>query len=277
MLGLSLGLPIGAQQAGGGADPEASIAALLTGRAGTFLPVGSPRMLLFQERTGADATTPAALGDPVGTFIDQTKGLIFTAPTDAARAVYMLDETGRPVLRADGVNNGYESTTNLDLSGSNKVFVAAAARENGLGAFNRLVELSRNVASENGTFLMGGRVSGGPEGSFRFSARGSSTICTVATGGLAIGSRRVIEGVADIGAPIVRIAVDGGAFTDDTESMGTGNFTSDRLNLFARLNGTGNFMQADLSALFIRGGEISTEERAAVRQYLAGKFGVTLA
>ena len=50
---------------------------------------------LFQERTGASATTPASIGDPVGTILDQSgNGNHAVAPSDAARPCYSAILTG---------------------------------------------------------------------------------------------------------------------------------------------------------------------------------------
>lgn len=60
---------------------------------------------LFQERTGAAATTPASAdGDPVGSWLDQSGALNHaTAGTDAARPTLKLAQVnGRSVVRFDG-------------------------------------------------------------------------------------------------------------------------------------------------------------------------------
>ena len=59
---------------------------------------------LYQERTGASATTPAAVdGDPVGSWLDQSdNGFHFTAPSDSARPTLKLAiQNGRAVIRGD--------------------------------------------------------------------------------------------------------------------------------------------------------------------------------
>ena len=50
---------------------------------------------LFQERTGASASTPATLGDPVGTVLDKSgNGNHATAPSDGARPTLSKDMLG---------------------------------------------------------------------------------------------------------------------------------------------------------------------------------------
>lgn len=68
---------------------------------------------LYQERTGASATTPAASdGDPVGTWLDRSGNANHaTAASDAARLTLKLAiQNGLPVLRADEVDDGFVST-----------------------------------------------------------------------------------------------------------------------------------------------------------------------
>jgi len=60
---------------------------------------------VFQERTGASATTPAAVGDPVGSIRNWgTLGGWLTAPTDAARPI-LRSASGRLYLEFDGVDD----------------------------------------------------------------------------------------------------------------------------------------------------------------------------
>ena len=57
---------------------------------------------LFQERTGASASTPAQVGDPVGTILDKSgNGNHATAPSDGARPTLTKDALGNPYLDFD--------------------------------------------------------------------------------------------------------------------------------------------------------------------------------
>lgn len=63
---------------------------------------------LFQERTGAAATTPAvADADPVGTWLDQSgNGNHVVATTDAKRpSLKLAIQNGMPVVRSDGTDD----------------------------------------------------------------------------------------------------------------------------------------------------------------------------
>jgi hypothetical protein len=61
---------------------------------------------LFQERTGAAATTPSAVGEPVGTMLDKgVWGHHATAPSDAERPLLQQDGNGKYYLLFDGVDD----------------------------------------------------------------------------------------------------------------------------------------------------------------------------
>lgn len=68
----------------------------------------------FQERTGAAATTPAGVGDPVGTIKSLTGAIYATAPSDAARAV-MSQDGDTYYLLVDGVDDRYTIAPTVNL------------------------------------------------------------------------------------------------------------------------------------------------------------------
>lgn len=108
-IGIRLGLTLGRKAGTAGPPPfsplDLSPALWLKSDAG-----------LFQERTGAAATTPAAAdADPVGTWKDQSgNGRHFIAATDARRPTLKLAiQNGLPVVRADGVDDYLRATLTL--------------------------------------------------------------------------------------------------------------------------------------------------------------------
>lgn len=85
---------------------------------------------MFLETTGAAATTPAAVGDPVGTILDKSgNGHHATAVNDAARPVLRQDAGGRYYLESDGVNDELlsEMIPGLGLQIDMAVIAAGAA------------------------------------------------------------------------------------------------------------------------------------------------------
>jgi hypothetical protein len=65
---------------------------------------------LFQERTGASATTPAGVDDPVGSMFDKGSAAVWwVAPSDAARPI-LRSAGGLYWLEFDGVDAGLSAT-----------------------------------------------------------------------------------------------------------------------------------------------------------------------
>lgn len=122
---------------------------------------------LFQERTGASATTPAAAhGDPVGTWRART-GQNFVAPADGQRPTLRLN-TGLGFVDFDATDD------TLDEASANNVpltwFVVEETKSAGAsrrtltssGGDNRVLSISRNNGN---SFYVGGSVSGSFAGS----------------------------------------------------------------------------------------------------------------
>lgn len=89
------------QYMGGGGIPFSAVLALSPELAFRPAEAGS----CFQERTGASATTPSGVGDPVGTIRNWgTLGGYLTAPSDAARPRLQV-ESGKSYLSFDGIDD----------------------------------------------------------------------------------------------------------------------------------------------------------------------------
>lgn len=96
---------------GGVSDPTAAfiVAAFAGGKRGFAI---CPWMLntLFQERTGALATTPAGVGGPVGTMASLVNGWYATAVSDAKRGV-LRQVGGLYYIEMDGTDDCYRITS----------------------------------------------------------------------------------------------------------------------------------------------------------------------
>lgn len=83
---------------------------------------------LYQERTGASATTPASAdADPVGSWLDQSgQANHITAASDARRpALKLAIQNGLPVVRFDGVDDYLNRATTPSLAPDRTVFLVA--------------------------------------------------------------------------------------------------------------------------------------------------------
>lgn len=94
-----------------------------------------PAFGLFQERTGASATTPAAAAaDPVGTWRARNVAVYLTAPADAARPTLRFSGT-RPYLEFDGTDDQLlNSTAPADWDSSPHTWYATATGNAGAEA-----------------------------------------------------------------------------------------------------------------------------------------------
>lgn len=137
-LGLSLGLGL-AGAAGGVSTPtnaiddlfNPKIAQLPAGYKGSFLLPGSTITPLYQERTGASATTPAVADGVVGTVYDSITDTYIVAPSDAARPIYRVSG-GVHWLESDGTKRLVSSAA-IDFSDKNQMSLYAAARSTAAG------------------------------------------------------------------------------------------------------------------------------------------------
>ena len=102
---------------------------------------------LFQERTGASATTPAGVGDPVGTILDQSgNGNHAVAPSDAARPLLQRDSNNKLYLDFDGTDDYFD--TNYDVaSGTTDLLLSASAKRDETSGIRNVLG-SRDSTSE---------------------------------------------------------------------------------------------------------------------------------
>jgi hypothetical protein len=76
-----------------------------------------PGVGLYQERTGAAATTPSMVGDPVGTIIDKSgNGRHRVASADAARPILRQDGNGLYYLERDATDDNTRSAATYTIS-----------------------------------------------------------------------------------------------------------------------------------------------------------------
>ena len=91
MLGLSLGLSLGAQRAGGGA----SALAIVQAAGGAYFTLDAGQV--FQDRS-VTPSVPAGVGDPAGTIVGMDGSWFAIAPADGDRATLALDPAGNRYL-----------------------------------------------------------------------------------------------------------------------------------------------------------------------------------
>jgi len=165
-------------------------------------------------------------------------------------------------VRADGIDDWYQTAGNVDFSGTDKVTVFAAVRKLSDAASGILAELS-NSPTTDGSFRLFAPSADG-DNSYRFTSKGDGTARTAGTGVFAAAPDiSILTGIGDISGPLVSLRRNGALVQAVTSSQGGGNYTSGHpLYLFSR-GGTTNFLNGSLYALIIAGGSypLSTIQR----------------
>lgn len=137
---------------GGGGDPfDDLIATLFSNGQNGFAFAPWKNDTLFQERTGASATTPAGVGDPVGTMKDVSgNGLYAVATADGKRGVLRQTGGGLYYIEFDGLDDGYR-ISGLTL-GTEQYEWVGIEQVNGDPWFS---EHSSNASANDGEFFYG--------------------------------------------------------------------------------------------------------------------------
>jgi len=220
---------------------------------------------LFQDRTGAAATTPVAVGDPVGTIADVSgNGWYATATSDAKRGVLRLSG-GYYSIEFDGVDDSYRITS-LTL-GTSQYEWAALNQTSGQAFF---AEHSANANLNNGHFFFGS--SNSPWLTRRAASTHTATGVTNWADGLHV-NERVYDLVA--GGSYLR---DGAVQVNNsvTGTLRTNSDVTDQYNIGSR-NQASSFYGGHYYGHILRdGAQPTTAQILAVRQLLASKSGATI-
>lgn len=92
----------------GGSSFDAAITDIFSGGQNGFAIAAWKLNTLFQERTGASASTPAGIGDPVGTIADVSgNGKYATAAGDSKRGILRQTGDGLYYIEMDGLDDSY--------------------------------------------------------------------------------------------------------------------------------------------------------------------------
>lgn len=222
---------------------------------------------LFQERTGAAATTPCAVGDPVGTIKDISgNGWYATASTDAKRGILRQDAGGRPYIELDGVDDGY-LIAGLTLTTSQYEWLAFN-QTNGAKPF--FLEHSANANLNLGHFWYGASLAAWVMNRSGVAQNDSGN--TQWANGLAVSERQY---VAAVGGSMVKngAIVAPGIITGLAQAEAT---VTTQMNLFCR-NQTSLFSEGRYYGGFlVDGAAPSASLIVEGRQILAARAGVTI-
>jgi hypothetical protein len=163
-------------------------------------------------------------------------------------------------VRADGIDDGYQTAGNVDFSGTPRVTVFAAVRKLSDANAGIIAKLG-TLTTQPGTFQLLGPGSAAAN-NYTATSIGDGTFRAVSASGLASPNTSIVTGISDISAPLIRIRVNGVVQGETNLSQGSGNYANDILTLFSR-NNADRFFNGNLYALIVAGGSypLSTIQR----------------
>lgn len=179
------------------------------------------------------------------------------------------DTDGFPLyLKFDGVDDSLQ-TASIDFSGSDKLFICAAARKISDPAAGMLVELSASIGTYAGSFYLSAPET--TDGSQRFRSRGSlSGNTTVSTGSVPAPASFVLTGIADIGGMRKAIRLNGTLKGTSSEDQGVGSFGNYPLYI-GRRGGSSIPFNGRIYGLIIRGAATPDPTISRVERHLNAK------
>jgi hypothetical protein len=217
--------------------------------------------------TGTITLTGASTAGPlVGTGVGQRVSLAFTPTagsltltvsgtvTDADLRV-TNDGVGLPVYQRVTTSTDYDTagfpryltfdgtddclfTGNVDFTATDKVTVCAGVRKLSDAGQGVVAELSADIASNNGTFLLA--APDGATDTFGWDSKGTTQVDAVASG-VAAPITRVVTGTADIAGDSAIIRLNGTVADTETGDQGSGNYANLPLFIGARNNASARF------------------------------------
>ena len=205
---------------------------------------------LWQETTGASATTPSQVNGVVGTIRDKVGGFYLTAKSDVARPI--LRKTGELYyLQTDGVDDTMQVIETPEYAQPNIAALGARFAETGrvfdggTGANRHMIGLGTHYMQQYAGYWAGGKT------------------------GKTTSTAQAITTYWNDAASYIRY--DGGA-----EELGTaGAHILKGLTFGSDFSGAHNAV-ADIYSIVIHNGDLSAEDRDKLEAYIAEKTGVTL-
>lgn len=226
---------------------------------------------LFQDAAG---TTPVtAVGQPVGLMLDKSgRGTHATQAKAASRPILQQDASGRYYLSCDGVDDGM-ATASIDFTATDKMTVWAGIRKLSDTTTGTVVELSANLSSNSGSFLLRApRTS--PTNTYGWFSMGTALADNSSISGFTSPISSTVTGIGDIPASICNARVNGVTYFNST-SQGIGNYGNYPLYLFRR-GGANLPFNGNFYGLVIRGAQTTPKQISQVEKYLAAKTGVSI-
>lgn len=242
-----------------------------------FAAYAGPKILLdpsnsgsrFQDSGGTSALTVA--GQSLGRINDIGGGSNHFAMGTAGKRPTFGQEGGRSYVSADAVDDCLVSVNSLDLSGVNKLTMIFGLRKRTISNPAIIAELGGN-GEGSGAFAVNATPSG-----FNVEGTGSSATSQafIDTANPVLSVLTVQIDLSGASGWVTRIQHNNDAVTDNTLA-GSRTFLNANLNLFSR-DTYALFGPIDLYSFVLLGGNFPSDANLLMlRQYVAGKTGVTL-
>jgi len=217
----------------------------------------------------ARTTLVTTSGDSIGSATDLSPNGKHASSAGGARPKW--DATGFATWDAF---DDYMQTPALDFSGTDAVTVVVALRKGSDAAGAVVVEFG-STGSTAGAFRVFAPSSAAAN--VVFGSTGSSTAsATYANAAVAAPVTLVLTGQGDISSDTCAIRVNGADATSSATDQGTGNYTSQALNIGAR-NAVSVFFNGRIYRLLVIGRALTATERGNAERWAAQPAGVTLA
>lgn len=236
---------------------------------------------MFQDAAG---TIPAVADGAIGLILDKSgRGNHLSQATAAAKPI-LRQAGGLYYLDFDGVDDCFVTSSEVDLSSSDKLMLWAGMRKTGQATTAGFVETGlAGVGADDGSFLLCAPNVAVTD-SYSAFLRGTITTGLQATSypGTHLGVVSVYFDIAGASRaleifPRVNGAIPTSLGPVASTDAGSGNFGNHRLQLGARPNGVAfvQFFTGRFYGMVLRGGPASSEQILAGERWLASKTGLT--
>ena len=221
---------------------------------------------LFQSSNG---TTAVAVGDPVGYIEDKSGNGNHAIQATSAKRPTLRESGGLYYLEFNGAQG--LTTSSIDFTATDTMTSCLGLKKDNSDTAS-LIETSNNVfgSGNSGVF----RLLSTTAGLYRHQSKG--TILSNADGTVAPPATSVLLAQSKISTDFNILRIDGTQLGSGTTNQGTGNFTSQPLNVGARNNGSNLFLTGRIYSLIIRNVLSSSAEIDSTEAYVASKTGVSL-
>jgi|TARA_R110000744_G_scaffold66587_1_gene136129 hypothetical protein len=222
---------------------------------------------MFQVSNG---TTAAVVGQPVGYIADKSGNANHAIQaTDAKRPILRVDAVGALYLDFDG---DCLQAASFDLTGTDELSFFTGHKKVGT-ANSILIEHSADSPNTNGTFRVNAPAAD-TNVDYVFSSGGTTRRDLTVTGGYEEPLTAVTSYTAKIATPLQTVSINRNTDLTETGAMGSGDYTSQTLNIGSRDNAASLPFVGRLYSIIVRGKDCTAAEILKIESYVGQKTGI---